>query len=77
MSDEWKFFMCTMGDDLASVMVDVGISDGIEQTPSNLATIHLTYKKPDERGLPTNEEFDAVIALEGEFRAASRDCDGI
>jgi hypothetical protein len=37
MSDDWKFFMCTMGDNLASIMVDVGISEGIERTPPTLA----------------------------------------
>ncbi len=64
MSDEWKFFMCNMGENLASIMVDVGISDDIARAPPNLATVTLTYKQPDERGMPTNAEFDAVVALE-------------
>jgi len=33
MSDDWKFFMCAMGDNLASIMVDVGIAESIERTP--------------------------------------------
>ena len=69
MSDEWKFFMCTMGENLASIMVNVGISESIAKTPPNLATVTLTYKQPDERGMPTNAEFDAVVALEDRLDA--------
>jgi regulator of RNase E activity RraB len=76
MSDEWRFFMCTMGGNAASIMVDVGIRDGIEHAPPGLATIFLDYKQPDDRGLPTDVEFDAVIALEDRLKAfvgAARD----
>src|SRR5690349_7232074 len=69
MSDEWKFFMCSMGDHLASILVDVGISKTIGKTPSTLATVRVTYQQPDDRGLPTNAEFDAVSALEGQLEA--------
>jgi len=69
MSDEWKFFMCQTGENLASIMVDVGISEDIQKTPPNLATMTLSYKQPDERGLPTNAEYHAVIALEDRLDA--------
>jgi hypothetical protein len=76
MSDEWRFFMCQMGDHRASIMVDVGIAKGIAHAPPDLAMIFLDYKQPDDRGLPTNVEFDAVIALEDRldtFVGAARD----
>ena len=72
MSDQWKFFMCQMGENLASIMVDVGISEDIQKTPSNLAIVALSYKQADERGLPTNAEFDAVSALEERIEAFVR-----
>lgn len=53
-----------MGENFASVMVDVGISDKIKGVPRDLAVITLHYKHPDDRGLPTNAEFDAVIGVE-------------
>ena len=67
MSNDWKFFMCQMGDHLASIMVDVGIADSIESTPPRLARLRLKYKQPAENGLPTNEEFEAVSALEDDL----------
>jgi regulator of RNase E activity RraB len=69
MSDEWKFFLCQVGDHMASIMVDVGISEGIEHAPPNLATIFLDYQQADERGMPTGAEFDAVAALEDELQS--------
>jgi uncharacterized protein (TIGR01619 family) len=76
MPDDWKFFMCQMGDHLASIMVDVGIADSIESAPPRLARMRLKYKQPSENGLPTNEEFEAVVALEDtleEFLAGTGD----
>lgn len=69
MSDDWRFFLCTMGDNLASIMVDVGISDTIEHAPRDVAVLTLAYKAPDHRGLPTNEEFAAVSAVEDQLQA--------
>jgi hypothetical protein len=68
MSDDWRYFMCTMGENLASIMVDVGISQTIKGAPRDLAILSLTYKHPDDRGLPTNEEFDAVNAVEKQLQ---------
>ena len=69
MSDDWRFFICHMGDNLASIMVDVGISSTIERAPPDVAVLALTYKSPDHRGLPTNEEFAAVSAVEDQLKA--------
>lgn len=76
MSDDWRYFMCQMGENLASIMVDVGIAEKIQAAPKDLAVLTLTYHRPDERGLPTNEEFDAVVAVEKQlenFVAFGRD----
>lgn len=64
MSDDWRFFMCQMGEHLASILVDVGVAKTIDSTPSTLARLRLVYKRPSDNGLPTDEEFDAVVALE-------------
>jgi hypothetical protein len=76
MSGDWRYFMCTMGENLASIMVDVGISQKIKGAPRDLAILSQTYKHPDDRGLPTNEEFDAAVAIEKQienFVAFGRD----
>lgn len=53
-----------MGDDQAFIYVNTGISDAISSAPSSLAKLRLTYKSPREDGLPTNEEFGPVNAIE-------------
>jgi hypothetical protein len=63
-SDDWEIFMCQMGDHPASIAVDVGISESIRELPTTCASVRLTYKTPNEHGLPTREEYAAVSALE-------------
>ena len=43
MSDDWRFFICHMGDNLASIMVDVGISSTIERAPPDVAVLALAW----------------------------------
>jgi hypothetical protein len=69
MSDQWRIYMCQMGDHRASIAVDVGVAESIESAPPVCARVRLTYKNPDDRGLPTNDEFDAVSALEDDLVA--------
>jgi regulator of RNase E activity RraB len=45
-------------------MVDVGVSDSLDQLPAAIAKLRLHYKQPDDSGLPTRDEFDAVCAVE-------------
>ena len=64
MSDDWRFFPCTMGEDSAFVFVDVGIATTIGSAPTNLVKARLKYKAPAPNGLPTNEELEAARAIE-------------
>ena len=53
-----------MGENLASIMVDVGIAKTIKGVPRDLAILTLQYKNPDDRGLPGDAEFEPVVAVE-------------
>ena len=64
MSDDWRFFPCTIGESSAFVFVDVGLAKTIGSAPTNLVKLRLKYRNPAPNGLPTNEEFDAVSAIE-------------
>lgn len=53
-----------MGDGQAFIFLDVGISETIAAAPKSLARVDLTYKAPNANGLPTDEEFEPVKAIE-------------
>ena len=58
-----------MGDDQAFIFLDTGIAESIDQAPSSLAKIRVTYKSPREDGLPTDEEFEPVGEIENRIEA--------
>jgi len=64
MTENWKYYPCMIGDDVAFIYLNVGASDAIDSAPKDLAKIRLAYKSPREDGLPTSAEFDAVSAIE-------------
>jgi hypothetical protein len=64
MPDEWRFFPCSIGDDPASIYLNVGLSKTIAQAPIWLAKASVTYKSPRPNGLPTKDEFEAVVQIE-------------
>jgi hypothetical protein len=70
MSDQWKFFPCQMGEHSASIFFDHGISDTIEQgVLRDLLKVRIAFKRPRPDGLPTNDEFQQLTALEGALQA--------
>lgn len=70
MSDNWQFFPCTMGDDQAFIFTDIGVSDQLsKQSPAKLLKVRLDYKAPSDNGLPTNEEYEPVAAIEDQLQA--------
>lgn len=73
--DQWHYFLCSIGDDQASIYVNTSVSATICSAPIWLAELHLTYKSPSENGLPTNEEFEAVSNIEDIVEAFSKDSD--
>ena len=65
MSDHWDFFPCTIGEESASIFVDIGISHELPKPGvDKLLNIRLHLKKPSADGLSTAEEFDDLCALE-------------
>ena len=68
MSDDWQTFICSMGDNLASIMVDVGVAKTIKGALPDVAILSLIYKQPNESGFPTDSEFDAARAIEKQLK---------
>lgn len=65
MSDHWEFFPCQMGDNIAFIFFDHGIRETIDSFKQDQQVrFDLTYKAPSDKGLPTDEEFDAVSGVE-------------
>lgn len=69
MSDHWEFYPCTMGEHQAFISIDIGISDQLSKhSPAKLLKVLLVYKAPSDNGLPTNEEFEPVSAIEDQIQ---------
>jgi hypothetical protein len=65
MSDQWEFFPCQMGDKRAFVFVDHGIHETIDQVaPGQLLRVRVAFNHPRQDGMPTNEEFPQLKAIE-------------
>ncbi len=62
-----------MGDDQAFIYLNTGISGVINSAPPSLAKLRLAYKSPRDDGLPTNEEFEPVNAIEDRIEAFSNE----
>ena len=65
LSSDWDSYLCRLGSDLASIYLDLGIA---VQAPMGthpfVAMLSVTMLSPAENGMSTDEEFDALIALE-------------
>ncbi|SEL79223.1 Regulator of ribonuclease activity B [Pseudoxanthomonas sp. GM95] len=65
MREQWDFYLCQVDDLPASIYLDLGWSS---QAPSAdlpcLAWLRIFMKTPREDGLSSQDEFDALIALE-------------
>ena len=71
-ASDWKFFPCQIGEDLAFIYVDVAAGKDIRRAPPMLAKVRLTYQAPRPNGLPTQEEFEAVRAIEEKLERFAR-----
>lgn len=70
MSDQWEFFPCQMGDDVAMIFYDHGIRESInELAPDRRVRFDLTYTAPASNGMPTDQEFEPVKAIEDSIEA--------
>jgi hypothetical protein len=73
MSDHWNFFPCQMGEHRASIFYDHGIRDSIDAiAPPQLLKMRVAFKQPRPDGMPGNEEFQRLSALEDGLEALVR-----
>lgn len=69
MSDQWEFYPCQIGDLMASVRVDVGISETIDtDAPPILVRLWLIYKNTYQNGLPTRDDMQRTEVVEDQAR---------
>lgn len=65
MSEHWEFYPCQTGGGLAYIFYDHGIREEINALEADqLFKIQIHLKDPNESGLPKEEEFDALTAIE-------------
>ncbi|HYC58982.1 MAG TPA: DUF695 domain-containing protein [Thermoanaerobaculia bacterium] len=78
MSDQWEFYPCQMGDHQAFIFYDRGIRDEINNlTQSNALKIRVLFQNPSDAGLPTNDEFHQLSALEDVLAVQVRELGGV
>ena len=69
-SKNWDYYRCRVGNDLASIYLDLGIAVDAPMTAlPHSAMLRVTMLSPSEKGVSTDEEFDALIALEDDLFA--------
>ena len=70
MSDEWVFYPCQMGEHRASIFYDHGIQKDIDQiAPPQLLKVRLTLRDQRPDGLPSSDEYPALVALGDDLQA--------
>lgn len=70
MSEEWQVYPCSMEDKCAFISYDHGIRESINEiAPPNLLQVRVPFAIPTPEGLPTNEEFPRLSALEDDLQA--------
>lgn len=68
MSREWEFFQCQMENGPASIFLDIGINAELPLKEYNkLLNIRIHLKSPNEDGLSSSSEFQALCDLEDEI----------
>ena len=70
MSDKWDFYLLRVDDKLASIMVDLGIvNDAPVRAFPCMAYIRVHMQNPRNDGLSSQEEYDALTAIEKAIEA--------
>ena len=69
-TEDWESYLCNVDDHLSSVFVDLGLAKRapIAALP-NLSWLWIELRYPDERGLSTDREFDALCRFEDALSA--------
>jgi hypothetical protein len=69
-SNDWDHYLCTLGDDLASIYLDLGIATIAPLTGFNRSVrVKIALVRTAENGMSTDDEFDDLIALEDDLVA--------
>jgi hypothetical protein len=78
-SNDWDFFFLQVDDQPASIFVDLGIAaEAPISSHPNMAYLRLEMRHPRPDGLSSEEEFDALCALEENLSVSLADaCDAI
>lgn len=77
MTDDWKYYPCQMGERRAFIFFNDGIASALQEvTCETLVSLRVSFKAPDERGLPARAEFDELRALEDRIEEFVRTHDG-
>ncbi|MDO4230358.1 MAG: DUF695 domain-containing protein [Capnocytophaga sp.] len=67
----WNFFSTRIDDNYASIRLNLALIDIIPiKTHSQVVWFSIKVQKPDEHGMPTNEEFQILNQIEDEIFAA-------
>ena len=64
MQDHWVHFPYSTDGAQAFNFLNVGLFESIGKAPRLLAVLSLTYKSPNEHGLPTDAEFQPAVDIE-------------
>ena len=65
MSDEWEFYFTSVNDNIASILVDVGINDRVpDDDRSWLLRVWFYFESTGETGLPDEEESEKFAPIE-------------
>lgn len=65
MSDDWDFYSLLVDSEPASIYLDLGLAqDAPIKSQSNLAYVRVPMRYPRPDGLSSNEEFEALCAVE-------------
>jgi hypothetical protein len=69
-SENWDHYLCRLGEDPASIYLDLGIA-AAAPLPGHDYSIRISaaLTQPAENGMSTDAEFDALIALEDDLVA--------
>ncbi len=77
MSDHWEFYFCKIDDKVASVFLDVGIRESIPDSSRPwMIWVDVRLNHPRDDGLPGNEDFEPLKAIESVLKDAIVESNG-
>ena len=77
MAQDWDHYLCAVGDDLASIYLNLAqakVAPVRSQPHSTMVSVAML--RPQENGMSSDDEFDDLIALEDDLVATADACGG-